>query len=863
MTNRKRVFWATSALFSGLLLAGAASAQSTGTEASEATSLGEVVVAGTRGPRNVDGLAVAETIAKTRNTITQEFIETQTPGQTILQTLNLTPGLSFTNTDPYGSSGGNIRLRGFDGARVSLTFDGIPLNDTGNYSAYTNQQLDPELIERASVNTGSTDVDSPTAAATGGTINYVTLRPTADFGGWGQATFGDFNYRRFMFLVNSGEFGPWGTSAWFAVSGQNYDKFKGRGDLQKQQFNARVYQPLGDNGDFMALAAHWNENRNNSYLGPNLGTATRSILPQIETDPRGWDIDFNETYLPYPAVGANAASFTGRNGVADVDPAGNSNYWGLRINPSNTGNIRGQSRFTLMDGLVLTVDPSFQYTLANGGTGQVVLSETDRVIRGTNATGGLDLNGDGDTLDSVRVHATNNTNTHRYGLNTSLIWDMNDNHRLRFAYALDFGRHRQTGQYGRVNRSNPQDPRFADWFAGRNDEANRVVNLNGYELRTRDRLSIAELNQFSLEYRGQFLDDALTINVGIRAPFFSRELNQYCLSQDRSSNVLCTTETTSTTAIVNGVSTTLTNGNVAIAGRTTGSGATLNSIQYIPAYSREVKYDDILPNIGASYRFGDGHSIYANYAETLSAPRTDSLYAVRRMPDGSIANPTVQPESGQNFDVGYRYTSPTLIGTASVFANNEDNRIVNTFDEDLGTFVDRNVGSVKRWGVEGSLGWSPTEALSLYASVTYMQTELQDDYVNSFVGTTPQIVPTKGKELVETPEWMFSARINYDFTSYLSAGLQAKYTGERWVTDVNDMSVDAFTVVDATVRLDLAQFGYEGTFIQVNADNVFDERYYANLGTRASSTPGTVGFSEPFASVGAPRTISATLRVAF
>ncbi|RZJ46422.1 MAG: TonB-dependent receptor [Brevundimonas sp.] len=846
MMNRKRAFWATTALCSGLLVAGAASAQSTGSETTEATNLSEVVVTGSRGARNIDGLAVAETIAKTRNTVTQEFISTQTPGQTILQTLNVTPGLSFTNTDPYGSSGGNIRLRGFDGARVSLTFDGIPLNDTGNYSSYTNQQLDPELIERASVNTGSTDVDSPTAAATGGTINYVTLRPTSDMSGWIQASLGDFNYRRFMGLFNTGEFGPWGTSAWFAVSRQTYDKFKGEGELQKTQFNARIYQPLGDNGDFLSLAGHWNENRNNNYLGPNLGTATRSILPQIETDPRGWDVDFNTAYLPYPAVGGSPASFTGRNGVADVDPSDNSNFYGLRINPSNTGNIRGTSRFTLAEGLVLTVDPSFQYTLANGGTGQTVLSETDRLIRGTLATGGLDLNGDGDTLDSVRVHATNNTNTHRYGLNTSLIWDLDDNNRIRAAYALDYGRHRQTGQYGRINRSNPSNPRFVDWFAGRNDEANRIVNLNGYELRTRDRLSIAELNQFSLEYRGQFLDDALTVTVGVRAPFFNRDLTQNCYSQNASSNVLCTTEVPNAP---------LANGNVTFPGRGT--------TQYVAPYQREVKYDDILPNLGVSYRFGEGHSVYASYAETLSAPRTDSLYIVSRQADGSLAAPTVQPESGQNFDIGYRYSSPTLVGTASVFANNEDNRIVNTFDEDLGTFVDRNVGSVERWGVEGSVGWSPIEALSVYASATYMQTELQDDYVYSFTGTTPNILQTKGKELVETPEWMFAARVNYEFTDWLEAGLQAKYTGERWVTDVNDMKVDAFTTVDANVRIDLAQFGYEGTFIQVNADNVFDEKYYANLGTRASATPGQLGYSQPFASVGSPRTISATLRVAF
>ena len=35
----------------------------------------------------------------------------------------------------------------------------------------------------------------------------------------------------------------------------------------------------------------------------------------------------------------------------------------------------------------------------------------------------------------------------------------------RAAYALDYGRHRQTGLYGRI-KGQPGDPRFADWFAG-------------------------------------------------------------------------------------------------------------------------------------------------------------------------------------------------------------------------------------------------------------------------------------------------------------------------------------------------------------------------------------------------------------
>jgi len=838
MTNRKQLFWATTALMSGFLMAGAASAQSTGTEATEVS---DVVVTGQRGPRNLDGLAVAETVAKTRNTVNQEFIATQAAGQTILQTLNLTPGLSFTNADPYGSSGGNIRLRGFDGARVSLTFDGIPLNDTGNYSSYTNQQMDPELIERASVNTGSTDVDSPTASATGGTINYVTLRPTTDMGGWIQGSLGDFNYRRMMGLFNTGEFGPWGTSAWFAASYQNYDKFKGIGELEKVQYNARIWQPLGDNGDFVALAGHYNENRNNNYNGPNLGTATgfcdvaqTQVCGDQVSDPSnpfGWGIDFDRTYVA-PTV---------RGGVADNDTNG-TGYWGLRINPSNTGNIRGNSRFTLMDGLTLTVDPSFQYTLANGGTQQAVLSETDLLLRGTKTTGGVDLNGDGDILDRVRVMTPSNTNTHRYGLNSSLIWEMNENHRLRAAYALDWGRHRQTGNYGFVDFSNPSNPSFVDEFGGRNEKDNRVINLDGYDLQSRDRLSIASLNQFSLEYRGRFLQEALTVTLGVRAPFFKRELNQNCYTQNASSNVLCTSETPNAT---------LANGNVTFAGRTA---------QYIAPYEREVKFDDILPNVGATYRFGEGHSVFGSYSESLSAPRTDSLYAVTRFADGSIGNPTVQPETSKNIDLGYRYTTSTIVAQASVFQNQFDNRIVSTFDEDLGQFVDRNVGSVESLGFEASLGWQPTENLNLYGTVSLLDSELQDDYIYNAAGAQLQ---TKGKKQVETPEQMFSLRASYKFNDVFSAGVQGKYTGERWVTDVNDLKVDAFTVVDLDARFDFSTLGLEGTYLQLNVINLFDEQYYSTLGTRASATPGQLGYSRPFAGVGAPRTVMASIRYAF
>ena len=106
-----------------------------------------------------------------------------------------------------------------------------------------------------------------------------------------------------------------------------------------------------------------------------------------------------------------------------------------RFNPSNTGNVRISSRFTLADGLVLTVDPSYQYVKANGGGTVVGAGRPSRrqsgrrhrdaerlrrrrprqptaarsAIIGGTPYFGRDLNGDGDPLDTVRVLAPSQT----------------------------------------------------------------------------------------------------------------------------------------------------------------------------------------------------------------------------------------------------------------------------------------------------------------------------------------------------------------------------------------------------------------------------------------------------------------------
>ena len=825
-----------------LLVAGSqgAFAQSTGTDAIE-----EVVVTATK-VRTI-GLAGDQTAPKSRVSLTSEYLATQPTGQTIFQSINQIPGVNFTNTDPYGTSGGNLRIRGFDGSRVSVTFDGVPLNDSGNYALFTNQMLDPELIERVDVNLGTTDVDSPTASATGGTVAFKTRRPSDEFGGQASIAGGDDNYKRAFLRVDTGEWGSLGTKAFFAASYQKYDKFKGPGDLEKKQVNAVIRQDF-ENENFISLGLHFNRNRNAFYR-----TASAATFAQF-----GRDYDNISTCtLDAPTAGVadndNAtpvATIPGGLLAAD-NPANSSscsNFYGVRINPSDTGNIRMQSLWHLGDKLRLTFDPSWQYVMANGG-GSTALAETpsatsaDIRVRGNSTAPGVDLNGDGDLLDTVRLYSPNTTNTRRWGATASLIWDINDDNRVRFAYTWDRARHRQTGMYGPLEENGTPE----NVFAGR--EGERVFAADGDIIRGRDRFSIAELKQYALEYRGQFMEDKFTATLGLRAPYFTRELNSYCYTPNGGSGnsgtigpaggTLCTDRTPNAV---------LPNGNVTFVTPMTGA-----AVQFIPPFSQTVKFDDMLPNAGLSFTPWQNHQFYLSYAEGLSAPRTDNLYAVIRLPDNSIGRPTPESETTKAYDLGWRVNHANTLASLAIYRIDYTNRIVSTFDPDLGFSVDRNVGDVKIQGLEGQIGQRLGQLVTFNLSAAYNDSELLENVPTS--ATT--FLATKGKQLVETPKWTYTARMDINATDDLHVGLQAKRVGDRFGTDLNDEVAPGYTVVDLDASYSFKIPGFDSAQLQLNVVNLLDEEYFGNISS------GVGGTSVAFYSIGAPRTVSAAFRVDF
>ena len=837
-----------------LMVPAMAFAQSTGSQEVEETNAEEIVVTGTRTDRGVGGVVVPD-VPKTRSVLTQELIARQPEGQSILQTINLVPGVNYTNTDPYGSAGGNLRIRGFPGNRIALLWDGLPLNDTGNYAIFGNQQMDPETIDQVSVNLGTTDVDSPTPSAAGGVVSYRTSVPKDEFGVLLKGSVGDFNYFRVFGMVDTGVFTPFGTKAFIAASDTDYEKFRGPGKIRKKQFNARIYQPIGSNGDFVSIAAHYNQNRNNSY---NSGLATDYLANR--------DFDNIATCIrDTPSPGQIDNENTGAAATC-------TNYFNLRINPSNTGNVRGSMRFTLADGLILTMDPGYQYTLANGG-GTGTISETSTALRGATTVAGVDLNGDGDFRDTVRLYQPSNTRTNRYTFLTSLIYELSEQHRFRVAYTFDRGQHRQTGEFGRLYENG--DP--ISVFGGKYNKSARVLTADGLPLQNRDRYSVAQLQQLSGEYFGRFMDNRLTVTLGVRAPFFRRELNQYCFTLISNGNPLCTSETIAANRIV-APGTPRSGINFGVAGG-----------PVFAPFERTVKYNPILPSAGISFDATDAVSLYASYGKNFSSPSTDNLYR--------SVDIDVLPEKTDAFEGGIRYRSRMVQAQLATYLVNYKNRIVSAqdLDQNSPTFnqtLDRNVGDARAYGFDGQISVRPVPQLSLYAYGSYINSRIKDDVTG--VVTAPNAacpagtpngtfcpiisVMTAGAQFVETPKYSYGGRAQGNFGP-LTVGAQFKWVGKRFTTDDNGKlyasrvvtaantipfldergRTPSYTTVDLDASLDLGELGFklDRTRLKISVQNVFDKYYFGSISSQSNAVNNT-RFS-----VGSPRTVQATLQIGF
>jgi catecholate siderophore receptor len=224
--------------------------------------------------------------------------------------------------------------------------------------------------------------------------------------------------------------------------------------------------------------------------------------------------------------------------------------------------------------------------------------------------------------------------------------------------------------------------------------------------------------------------------------------------------------------------------------------------------------DDLLsPRGGLIYKPAENVSFYASYSMTY-VPRSGA-----QLSSLTPTNAAFDPEEFENIEVGAKWdVSPDLALTAAVFQLDRKNVVIadpNVPDESL------LVDGQRTDGVELGISGQVTESWSIQGGYAWQDGELTDQ----LGGTT----------LAQLPEHVASLWNRYDFSPAWGIGLGVVYQSDMYAAADNAVTLPSFTRVDAGVFYTLS----ERLRMQVNVENLLDERYYPNAHNNNNITPGS------------------------
>lgn len=273
--------------------------------------------------------------------------------------------------------------------------------------------------------------------------------------------------------------------------------------------------------------------------------------------------------------------------------------------------------------------------------------------------------------------------------------------------------------------------------------------------------------------------------------------------------------------------------------------------------------EGFLPQAGFNYQLSDRAEIFGSYSKNAAAfvsAATAGPFSSRSQTVVNEVIDTVDAESSQTFEAGYRYRDSKMqLGAAAYFVEFDDRLLAVSQGPGIvgNAPVISNVGSVETKGIELVGSFFATEDLTLFGAFTFNDSRYQSDVVNR-AGAV--LAATADKKVVNTPDTIAFVEAAYD-NGKIFGSLGANYLGNRFFTFTNTGGdVEGRTLVDATLGY---RFGgnpvLDGLEIQLNATNLLDEDYVGTLGTNGFVNSGD---SQTLVT-GAPQQLFVTLRKSF
>jgi iron complex outermembrane receptor protein len=205
-----------------------------------------------------------------RNTIQNQLTSTQS----YADAARLTPSVNNINPNGPGLMESNgPTIRGFQDGQYNVTFDGIPIGDSNDFTHHTTSFFTNDEIGELIVDRGPGTAETVGDATFGGTISIRTIDPAAQTTITPYGSYGSYNTGVEGLRVDTGAIqAANGTSAVFNYQHIGSDGALSYATQERNNFFGKVVVPVSDNTTVTFLADY-----NRLYQNPPIGATTQEM----------------------------------------------------------------------------------------------------------------------------------------------------------------------------------------------------------------------------------------------------------------------------------------------------------------------------------------------------------------------------------------------------------------------------------------------------------------------------------------------------------------------------------------------------------------------------------------------------------